>query len=312
MLVNPIVRPTFLRRFVRFSGALASFACALASAHAYQPGDILITRYDQGAVQRYDASGTLLNTYTGTGIDWAGVALTADGGFVITRQSPQGGNFFDSTGTQTGTLGVGSFNLLDISVFGNGNLALNDQASKVYILDSTASTFVATVSTPGVTVLLGSTVGSDGLLYVAGSGSGNIGRIDQVGDFLGAISLSFNPADLVMNPLDGTLWVSDLNNDTIHHITTTGTELGSFSTGLGTNNNYGIALAPDDQSLYASGFSSSVIRHLSLTGTVLNDIPITNPGNQSFLVVVPTPEPTSMLLLSAGGICALLLRRRRR
>ena len=165
------------------------------------------------------------------------------------------------------------------------------------------------MSLPGITTPFGSTVGSDGILYVAGLTSNNLARVSSGGVSLGNVSLGFAPGDLVMNPVDGTLWVSGRDNNLVEHITITGTVLGSFATGFSGLFD-GIGLAPDDNSLYVTSEGSTVVKHFDLSGNLLNSFALTSPNTPVFLTVVPAPEPASAALLGLGTL--LLAARRRR
>jgi MYXO-CTERM domain-containing protein len=136
-----------------------------------------------------------------------------------------------------------------------------------------------------------------------------LAKVSQAGAFLGTIGLGFAPGDLVMNPVDGTLWVSDWSNDLVEHITTTGAGLGSFSTGL-SGGFAGIGLAPDGNSLYVATGDSTVIRQFDLNGNQLGDFNISSPSIPWLLTVVPAPEPSTggLALLGLG----LLISRRKR
>lgn len=104
-----------------------------------------------------------------------------------------------------------------------------------------------------------------------------------------------------MSPNDETLWISNRSNNSVTHITKTGTVLGNFSTGL-TGAFSGIGIAPDGSSLYVTTASSSVIRHCDLNGNQLGNINIASPRSPNFLTVVPvaTPEPSTWALLLGG------------
>jgi len=141
-------------------------------------------------------------------------------------------DIFNSSGTQVANFNTSITGQGDVSVFANGTLATNDQNNNAVEFWSQTGTLLQTVSLTGLTDPFGSTVGSDGILYIAGVTSNNIARVNSSGGLLGNISLSFSPGDLVMNPADGTLWISGIGNGKVEHVTTSGTVLGSFSTGL--------------------------------------------------------------------------------
>ena len=280
---------------------LLSGAGTLGHAQTFQPGEILVSYYNGAKVQRYSSAGTLLQTFTGTGGEWTGLALAPSGNLVTSYRSPGAGiNIFSPSGTQ-----IVSFpaprngTAADVGVFANGTIAFNDATNNTVQFWSQAGALLQTVSLPGVSGPFGSTVGSDGILYVGGYLSNNLGRIDSNGNFLGLINLGFRPGDVEMNPLDGTLWVTGYDNQTVAHIQTNGTVLGSFFAGGGGFFS-GIALDEDYNSLYVTHGEGSSIQHFDLNGTLLGSFNLTSPNNPTFLTVVPVPEPGSIALLLIG------------
>ena len=288
--------------------------CAANSqAAAFAPGEILVTELGTSSIQRYSVGGTLVQTFTGTGTTWEAAALTPDGNLVTTFRSPSPGlNIFSPTGSQLASFVPpnGEYILTDVSVFADGTLAANRSSGGVQFWNQTG-VLLKTVSLPGISFAFGSTVGSDGILYVADPQTNNLARVSASGVLLGNVSLSFSPGDLVMNPKDGTLWVSGRSNDRVEHIKTDGTDLGSFATGLSGNFD-GIGLAPDNNSLYLTSIASRVVEHRSLNGNLLGSFALFSPSTPVFLTVVPaaTPEPSSAALL-LGGLALLAARRRR-
>ncbi|MBX6313288.1 MAG: hypothetical protein IRY99_10300 [Isosphaeraceae bacterium] len=275
------------------------------------PGEILLNNFLGSNIQRYGTDGTLLQTYTGTGKAWQGVSLTPDGHMVTTYRingpTNPGVNLFDPEGVQVASFGTSAItNGLpgDVSVFADGTLAINDQDGNRVLFYSQTGDLIRAVGLSGVVHPFGSTVGSDHILYVAGLDSSNIGRVQPDGKVLSPIRLSFQPGDLVMSPLDGTLWVSDFYGDRVVHLDTAGTVLGSFSIDL-TGVFAGIGLAPDGQSLYVTTQASTVIRQFDLRGNLLGEFDIVDPRMPLFLAVVPVPEPSGLTLAGVGlGILA--------
>ena len=287
----------------------------------FVPGEILVGEFGSSSVQRYSAAGVLLQTFTGTGTNWEGASLTPDGNLVTAystgNASPIGINIFAPGGTQIMSfVATGNSFRGDVSVFANGTIALNNQGNNTVQFWSQAGILLKTVSLPGISDPFGSTVGSDGILYVADFLSNHLARVSAGGVSLGNVNLSFSPGDLVMNPQDGTLWVSGYSNGLVEHITTNGTVLGSFATGLVLPKFEGIGLAPDGNSLYVTSQNSTVVKHFDLSGNQLGSFALSNPSTPAFLTVVPsgvglgTPEPGSAALLVGG--CALLAARRGR
>ena len=219
----------------------------------FLPGEILVDEFGSSSIQRYSATGSLLQTFPGTDAQFVGASLTPDGNLVTTfRNSPPGIAIFNPSGTLITSFFAGPNSAPgDVSVFADGTLAVNGIGNDIVQFFSQAGALLQTVSLPGITTPFGSTVGSDGILYVAGLTSNNLARVSSGGVSLGNVSLGFAPGDLVMNPVDGTLWVSGRDNNLVEHITITGTVLGSFATGFSGLFD-GIGLAPDDNSLYVT------------------------------------------------------------
>jgi VCBS repeat-containing protein len=285
---------------------LAALPLAPAQAVTLQPGQILLNDYDGQAIRQYSSSGTLLQSFAGTGSSWSGIAITPTGSLVTaSRSGPSEIKLFADTGSLTGSFASVS-GVQDVSVFADGTLAVTTFGITLTRY-SPAGTLLGTTTLPGVSNAAGTTVGSDNILYIADAGNAQIAKVNASGAFLGTFALGFNAADLVMSPLDGTLWISNASGGTIHHYTTAGAALGSFATGF-SGSAFGIGIAPDGQSLYSVSYTSTAVRHLSLTGTLLDSFTV--PTGNYLMTVVPAPEPGSALLLAGAG-AGLLARRRR-
>jgi YD repeat-containing protein len=74
--------------------------------------------------------------------------------------------------------------------------------------------------------------------------------------------------DIAIDPTDGTLWVSDDENDRVQHFTTSGQFLGKFSTCY----DPGAVLVEGQGNVYVACSSADIIRKYSDTGTILQTV----------------------------------------
>lgn len=300
---------------------LASIAQGRATAIVFQPGEFLVNKYNAGSIQRYSPDGTYLQTYQGAGNADVVAALTADGRLVV---ASSGGvaratvDIFAADGTRLTTFPLNSSGVVtDVDVFPDGTLAIIDGSNQKVEYWTQTGMFIRTV-TSSLLAPTGSTIGSDGILYVGGSNSFNVVKFTSGGSVVGAFTTGvsgnlFRPDDIVMNPADGTLWVSGSgvlggSDGLIHHMTTSGVEISSF-VATGTQNPYAIALATDHNSLYVGDFGNPVVKHYGLAGNLLGSVNF-NHSTPNRLIVVPVPEPSAFALLGLGTL--LLAARRRR
>ncbi len=303
-----------------FAGLLALLThiiSAPAFGGPFLPGEILVNDVDGANIQRYGADGTLLQTYTGTGAEWIGAALTPDGNLVTSYRMPSANvDIFSPSGSLLTTFSAGAGQTNDISIFSNGTLAVNFLRSNTVQFFSQSGTLLKSVTLPGADNPSYSVIGADDVLYVnsydwlSPSIPPTVYKVSSSGVVLGSFTLTSPAGDMAISPIDGTLWIGDWGNGNLYHYATDGTQIGTaISTGLNGGLD-GLAFAPDGLSLYATLPDDHSIHQLSLTGESLGEIPIPGVGTPGALVVVPTPEPTATLLLAGGGLAMLLKRRR--
>jgi streptogramin lyase len=231
-----------------------------------------------------------------------------------------GVNIFRPDGTQVASFGTPTITSDfpgDVSVFADGTLAISDQLGDAIHMYDQSGHFVRTVNVPAGTHPLGSTVGADGILYVAGLFAKDILRIEADGTQLGSIALGFGPGEVV-RAADGTLWVSDSSSGDAVHIKTDGTVLLSFAIGLGPSGDFlGLALAPDGNSLYVTRTTSTVVKQFDLSGSQIGQFDIVDPANPTFLTAASSsaaPEPSGLALagIGAASLGTIAWRRRRK
>lgn len=302
--------------------ALVGTACA---AHAQLvPGDVLL---DNGnGVQRYNAAGTLVRTYSGTGTNYEGASITPDGNIVSTYRGTGSGKggivIYRPNGTLLKTFTIPAVSFPgDVSVFADGTLAISDQnsgaagAAPAIREYSQAGTLLRSITGFGMNNPFGNTVAPDNTLFLADSGINTIFHFTETGTLLNSFVVTFGPTDLVVHPTDGTLFISDITGNVVH-TTATGTVLGSFASGVSSDFD-GIGLSGDGNYVFAAGAASTTIRKLdSTTGALVSSIPITRSAFPLFLTVVPNavgPEPATLPLLGMGLTlgAGLLLRSRK-
>ena len=286
---------------------LTSIICSLASlvglmvqvvvcsATPFAYGDVLVNNFNGGNIQRYDSAGNLQQTYTGSGGLWYGAAITPQGNIATVRRSPVAGvNVFNQVGVQILTFDAPAINIPgDISVFADGTMAISSQLGGTVEFYSSTGAHLRSVSGPNQP--FGSAVGPDGTLWVGGVGGVGFGfkHFNEDGTLLGSFSTSFMPGDVVVDSLDGTLWVAERHSSAVAHLDTSGAMLGSFAVDFSFYFD-GIAMAPD-RTFYLVDENDPRVLHYSETGTLLSSFAIASPNVPLFVAVVP--EPSSCMLL---------------
>jgi hypothetical protein len=305
-------KPTLATRII--TAALLIFIATSTRSFATDlvPGDILVNNLETSNVQEYQPNGTLVHTFTGKGTLFEGASLTPTGNLVTTYRSPSPGGVdtFSLGGLQIDTFTTPQIasNPADLSVFPNGLIAVDNQNSAAPAVDeySPTGTFIRSITMPDAGDPFGNYVAPNGTLWVV-ENPGRIFNMTETGTVLTTIDPDFSgAADLVVDPTDNSIYVTDFINDLVHHFSSTGTILGQFTTAI--SGPEGIAIASDN-SLYIDG-DSTLLDHYSTTGTLLSTLPLSNPGTPLFMSVIPLPEPTSLTLLTIFSL-GLTARRNR-
>ncbi|HTF88802.1 MAG TPA: hypothetical protein VK843_10370, partial [Planctomycetota bacterium] len=252
--------------------------------------DLLVNMYGVNArIERFRADGTHLWTSTGgTGSDWEGSAVTAQGHVITTRRNPQAGvNVFDLNGAQISNFLTPQvpFAPGDVGVFSDGTLAVVNQGGTVELYTE-AGAFVSSMLTTGALHPFGCFVDSHDQLFLCDTyGPGRITKLSPSGQLLANFPVTFIPGDLVVAP-DETLWVTDRINKYIVHLDAAGAVLAQFQVAV-IGYCSSIAMAGDG-TFFTSGESSMQIFHYSSAGTLLGTIPIPGPVATPLFLTIGT------------------------
>lgn len=305
---------------------VASLVSVRPAAAQLVPGDILLD--NANAVQHYNAAGTSLPNYTGTGLNYEGASITPGGNIATTYRGTGSGKggvvIYRPNGTQLTTFSTPTVSFPgDTSVFADGTLAISDQnslargATAGVRLYSQTGSFIRSLTAAGMNNPFGNMVAPDNTLYLADVGANKIFHFSETG-FLGSFDLTFSPGDLVVSPLDGTLFISDVGSGAVVQTTTTGAFLKSFASGVSSDFN-GIGISGDGLTIFAVGAASTTIRKMnSATGAFISEFAIRRDAFPGFLTVVPNssvaaPEQGSLsLLLPVMGTVGMVFRKRRK
>ncbi len=278
------------------------------SATELQPGDILVNYFNGSQILQLAPDGTLLATFTGPGSQWLGAALAPDGSIVTTTRSPlpRGVNVINP-----GDSTVYSFATPEVyvpgkcSVFADGDIAVPDQLTHVYLYTSTGQ-LVRTISPYGATYLAASEVAADDTLWVTDLQGDGVYHLTETGSILSSFSVGFRPNDIAVDPTDGTLWLANQTSGVIDHFSQFGVSLGNIPT-FDSEPSEGVAVAADG-SLYMTTAFSTLVGHVSRTGVLINSFD-SHSAEPYCLTVVPAavPEPSSLSLAATLAMACLVL-----
>jgi DNA-binding beta-propeller fold protein YncE len=251
------------------------------------PGDIVLGVHPD-RIDHFRPDGTRVATTAGkgSGAPQFGAAVLSYG-FVATRRTPASIVLFDFNGFEIATFAAAElFNPLDVSVFSNGAFVVSDYLQEFageLEWYSTTGEHLRTVALPQGISPFGNHVDSNDEVWVTDL-HGWILHYDATGSLLHHVQVGFQPADVVHDPSDGTLWASNYLTPLIFHVTPAGQILSSFETGFGFYVT-AIGLAPDG-TLYAASETSDAVKHFDKSGTLLDEFPIDRFGQPIFMTVV--------------------------
>jgi hypothetical protein len=240
---------------MKHSLSLAVFVLGF-SGVAFGANTLLIGHDTNGPVREYTTAGAFIQSWgvanqyaTGSAVDGSGNVVTVNPAF--------GNNVLETLSAPATSLGT---------------VTAAVQGQWVEDMDTWSSTHALAGTYEGNVFLLDYSNGADTFLFstghsyigVTGDGTGNIWTTGGLTttfayyrDITGAILSSFDTGaaagGLTYDPMDGTLYIGTFGG-VVNHFTTTGTLLGSFSTGI---NNYidGIGLLPEPTTAVLLGVS---------------------------------------------------------
>jgi hypothetical protein len=292
------------------------FLCtANAAQAAFQPGDILLN-VAGSRVQQFRGDGTLVHSFTPTGVVLEGATPIGNEKFVTTHRSPVPGvNIVGSDGAEF------TFDLLagtvpgDVSVFSDGTLAVSDQTNGRILYYSQAGSFLTAASHPDFAnrAPFGSAVASDNTLWVAAAlkpdpTSSALYHFSSDGSFLGKTPLPFTTYEIAIDPVDGTFWLPNGSGGTLYNFSPGGVELSHFVTAVG-DNFYSVAAASDG-SVFVSGVHETSVYHYGRAGEFLGSFNIGTSGKPIFMSIVAVPEPTTLPTAILATAYFMIKRRR--
>lgn len=248
-------------------------AVLLAGATQARAQDLYVNYFDlTPRIEKRASDGTLLwTTSGGTGGGWLGPAVSASGELFLTHRTPGIAlERFDSSGAFVAEWSLPQIGATqgDIDVFADGTLAVCDWSSGVVALFSQSGSYVSTIQHTTLPKPFGCYIDSQDHLWVCnlpGGQSGKILTFDRSGALLQTFTVNYAAGDLVTDP-SGDVWVI-AGDSVIHHLTSSGVEISSFTTGL-IGDSYGIARL-DDGTLWTAGYGDSSLRHFSASGALL-------------------------------------------
>jgi streptogramin lyase len=288
-----------------------SWSPAITVGAPFRKGDIFLNNLLPGSIQQYGSDGTLVETYLGPHDYWEGAAITPDGRVATSFRGPLSGfgeqraggvYLFQPDGGVT-SFSTPQVNLSgDVSVFRDGTIAVSSQWGSTLELYSLSGMHLRSISHSGFAgdrSPFGTAIGPDDTIWCALARFPTIQHFAKEGTHLGSFEAAENIADLVVDHVDGTLWMPGQDGNRVYHYSPQGTLLGSFETLIVPESQRfnGIAMSPQ-RTLYLVSENSDVIYHYDTSGNLLGQISLATPYHPVVMGVVLVPEPSALTLIS--------------
>jgi DNA-binding beta-propeller fold protein YncE len=285
-----------------------------------QYGDLLIGRFTNpvGVFQVRD--GSLIQTLTrdtGPGFPGSsrGAAYTPSGKVVTTWERPFPNPQFSALHVfdpaDGSSVSIATPQVIfpsDVSVTAAGAYVVNDAFGRDLDVYSSNGVHLRSMTAPplnGVdTPPMGNAVAADGSIWVSVARNPIVVHFSPTGAYLGGFNPGFNPGDIVVDHIDGTLWLPNIDSNTVHQFSPQGLPLESFPTLIEARNQgfLNIAMAPNRDLFVASEEASRIYRY-DRQGNSKGFLSVPT-GFLTFMNVVMIPEP-SAITLSMLGACLI-------
>lgn len=289
---------TLLKTLATFGAGNAQVRFPLDLAFDHQ-GNLLVADNENDRLVKFDSAGNWLKAIPlGTwGRPW-GLAVAANGNILVAEPLAQRVSILDPNGTRVdsfGSMGTqqGEFDRpTDVEVDHNGYIFVSDPGNRRVQVFNPQAEYVAQFGEPGTGAGQFST---DHWMRIATNAGGEIFVTDQGGsrvqlwtgsNYHASYKASFGSqgtgngqfkvlTDVGTDPTDGSLWVTDDDNDRIQHFSATGTYLGKFATCL----DPGAVELNAVGDLFVACSGSGSVRKYSDTGTLLKTLATFGSGN---------------------------------
>jgi sugar lactone lactonase YvrE len=292
------------------------FVTGLAMATSLTGDDLLVADQSAGTVRRYSAAGADLGVFASGLSQPSWITMDTGGNVYVSEYTGGRVDKFSSSGALLLTIPT-AFAPGDVRVAGDGSIYVADYfGGNVYRYSASGAPLGLFVAT-GLSRADFTAFDSSGNLYVTDFLSGVVRRISptgvDLGNFLSGLPASF-PKGVLGIAFDsgGNLYAANNATNSVEKYSPSGVALGTFASGL--NDPYGLAF-DSNGNLFVANYGNGTIREFSASGTDLGNFVSSGLSNPRDVVIVPTPEPSTGLLvftLSVFGLIGVWWKRDRR
>ena len=243
-------------------------------------GNVWVANYYNNTVEKFSASGVLLNTLSNGLNAPDSLAIDSQGNVWVANHNNNTVEKLSSSGVLLNTLSNGINIPQSLVIDSQGNVWVANNNNNTVEKFSASGVLLSTLSN-GISGPQSLSIDSQSNVWVANNNNNSVEKFSSSGVLLNTLSNGINGPDSLAIDSQGSVWVANYNNSTVEKFSSSGVLLNTLSIGINTPD----SLAVDSQgNVWVANYYFNTVEKFSTAGVLLNTLSNGISGPQSLSI----------------------------